>query len=374
MNKHIPYKKIIILILVAAMISGILLSAYPTPAMAETEELAVMQFEILDESVTIQDIFVLDETYAWAVGDRGEAEDTQPVIFLTTDGGESWVEVDSGISRGILVTVAFTDQMIGYAAGQDWDGNIPTLILRTEDGGQTWTKATLPQVFGSVDKVYFSESGVGWGIGFDFGNFQSLLLRSEDGINWVEQEHPSHEDAGLFGISFPSEGVGYAVGSYGWDNPTPYLIKTVDGGDTWTELDPPLEEATLSDVLFLDDQYGVAVGNSGELGVILVTEDGGSSWEISEFSGSSVYLKKILLYNAMLLVFGDIWEKDIGYKALILALMGKGELWVEAMRLNAKVTAVNQGANAKDVVLAAIKAGSTLLKKAQWEDFSGSSP
>jgi len=29
-------------------------------------------------------------------------------------------------------------------------------------------------------------------------------------------------------------------------------------------------------------------------------------------------------------------------------------LWVEAMRLNAKVTAVNQGANAKDVVLAAI--------------------
>ncbi len=374
MDKNARYFKPISLLIASMILVGIVLSAFVAPVSAETEEPPVVEFELPDENITIQDVFLWDDTFGWAVGTKGEAENTQPVIVLTEDGGASWVEVGSGIKTGVLVTVNFTDRMTGYAAGQDWGGEVPTLILRTQDGGQTWEKATLPQVFGSVDKVYFSETGLGWSVGFDFGNFHSLLLRSEDGITWVEQDHPSHEEAGLFGITFPSEEVGYAVGSYGWENPTPYLIKTTDGGTTWTELEPPMPQAMLSDVLFLDELYGIVIGTSGDLGVILVTEDGGSRWEISEFSGSTVYMRKMLIYEAMILVFANICDKDYVCKALILGSKDKGKLWEEVMRLNAKVSAVNQGSTDADKILAAYKDINTILKNAHWSYYYDTAP
>lgn len=378
-----------ILVILAAMLGGLLLSAFaipvpegnsllldPSPGLGATEvppsssDVPVMEFEIPYEDFWLQDFYILDETQSWAVGNKGRAENTQPVIMLTSDGGENWVEVEPGFETGTLNSITFTDELVGYAAGQNWGGDIPTIILRTEDGGQTWAEATIPQVFGSVDEVYFSPAGIGWSVGFDFGNFHSLMLRSEDGITWVEQDHPTHEEAGLFGITFPTEEVGYAVGNYGFDNPIPYLIKTSDGGATWTEIDPPLEQAMLFDVLFLDEDVGVVVGFSEEQGIILVTEDGGESWTISEFSGSTVYLKKIFLYRAMLLVIGNICE-DYGCKGLMLMSKDGGKVWQELLRLDSKINAIGSSKSTEDLVTVALYADSYAnVTTTYWRYFS----
>ncbi|MEW5942165.1 MAG: hypothetical protein AB1750_21065, partial [Chloroflexota bacterium] len=316
--------------------------ALPTP----TQTPAVV-FEIPTERFWLHDFFIMDETRSLAVGLKGRTEDIHPVlpvIMLTTDGGKNWAEVDAGLEIGDLNSVTFTDSVTGYAAGQDYDGRIP-VILRTEDGGQTWTKATVPQTPAFVNRVYFSPAGMGWGIGFH-QNGGALLLRSKDGIVWVEQGHPSPERANLRGIMFPSEDVGYAVGS----GSSPYLIKTTDGGDTWIELEVPLEDGTLSDALFLDDLHGVVAGSSGDSGVILATKDGGKSWTVSKFPDSAVYLIRVFLYRAALIVVGNVCG-DSTCNGLILASKDKGETWRELPRLEGRVNAIGTGNSVEGLVV-----------------------
>lgn len=308
---------------------------------------------VFEEGLSIFGIFMFDEMNGWAVGDKGSDDNTQPLIVHTTDGMQTWEEVEIGVANGYLGTVLFTDEMTGYVAGQDWGGNVPTLIMQTVDGGQTWSKAEIPQVFGSVEFITFSDSGVGWAAGYDFGNFTSLLLRSDDGSTWVEQEHPSPQDAGLSALSFPSEMVGYGVGTSGWENPIPHMIKTEDGGLTWVEVTVPLEQASLMDVLFLDDQNGFVVGSSGDLGIILSTTDGGDTWDVEEFSGSSVIFKRILENDEDLAAIGIVCDDDCD--ALILAANKAIKEWKETYReKGAYISAIDRGMMGRIRAIAAI--------------------
>ena len=333
----------------------------PTPT-----QMPALEFEIPTE-IGLHDSYIIDETRSLAVGLTSRAEDIHPlipVIMLTTDGGRNWTEVETGLEIGNLNSVTFTDALTGYAAGQDYNDRTP-VILRTEDGGQTWEKAIGPQTQAMVNKVYFSPAGIGWSVGF-YENDGSLLLRSEDGITWVEQDHPSSGKASLNGITFPSKEVGYAVGG----NP-PYLIKTTNGGATWNELEVPLEEAFLYDVLFFDDLHGmVAGGFSGDSGVILVTKDGGESWRVSKISGSSVYLGRIFQYGNTLLVFGNDCG-DNGCSGLVLKSNDKGDAWEELPHLDGRVTAIGSSNSAMGLVVFAVYTDAYAgIKTTHWEYFS----
>ena len=53
------------------------------------------------------------------------------------------------------------------------------------------------------------------------------------------------------------------------------ILKTIDGGGTWTDIHDPAETSTLRSVHFLDEFTGYAVGIGG---TILKTTDGGIGW------------------------------------------------------------------------------------------------
>lgn len=75
----------------------------------------------------LEDIFFLDASIGWAVGENG-------VILHTSDGGESWESQDSGTEE-TLRSVGFADEKKGWAVGGDFGVGA---ILRTSDGGETW--------------------------------------------------------------------------------------------------------------------------------------------------------------------------------------------------------------------------------------------
>lgn len=79
-------------------------------------------------------------------------------------------------------------------------------------------------------------------------------------------------------IDFVSAAVGWAVGHPHWDQARKAsagtIVKTTDGGLTWTPQSVPVVE-TLRNVDFIDSSNGWAVGENG---TILHTADGGDHW------------------------------------------------------------------------------------------------
>lgn len=75
----------------------------------------------------LEDIFILNPTTGWAVGENG-------IILHTKDGGETWMEQTSGTEE-TLRSVGFADENNGWAVGGDFGVGA---LLNTTDGGDTW--------------------------------------------------------------------------------------------------------------------------------------------------------------------------------------------------------------------------------------------
>ena len=88
----------------------------------------------------IADVFFIDASNGWAVGDAGQ-------ILKTSDGGATWAGQRSGVSTR-LTQVRFATATTGWAVGD------AATVLRTVDGGATW----VPQASG-VPGTYYSNPG-----------------------------------------------------------------------------------------------------------------------------------------------------------------------------------------------------------------------
>jgi photosystem II stability/assembly factor-like uncharacterized protein len=105
-------------------------------------------------------------------------------------------------------------------------------------------------------QVYFKGSR-----GFLLSDSGRVYQSRDGGSSW--QVKSLGDSAYVRGIHFPADQVGYMVG-------TTTLLKTTDGGETWTR--PAKVRSMLTQVAFLDAEVGLAVG----VATLLRTEDGGA--------------------------------------------------------------------------------------------------
>jgi photosystem II stability/assembly factor-like uncharacterized protein len=80
----------------------------------------------------------------------------------------------------------------------------------------------------------------------------------------------SGTDNHLFCVHFPSDNIGYVVGT------SATVLKSIDGGNTWNPLNTGLSWELFESVYFLNDTVGFVTGATN--GKILKTINGGSSW------------------------------------------------------------------------------------------------
>lgn len=156
----------------------------------------------------------------------------------------------------------------------DGDGR----IHRTTDGGQTWTlQATVPNYLRSVG---FATPLKGWA-GTLFGS--PLLYATNDaGVTWTPVLNvPDPQPLGICGLSVVNASVAYGCGRF--DGPPATMIKTINGGATWTSWDMGAYATSLIDCYFSDALHGFAVGGTGSPNfrhaVVLATSDGGLTWQ-----------------------------------------------------------------------------------------------
>lgn len=173
-------------------------------------------------------------------------------VWETVDRGNNWQQVNAVPN---ISSFCMTDSKTGYAT-------TPLGVFKTVDGWQTSQALTMP--FGALfNYVKFQNKDVG----FVFTPSSYKILETGDGgITWTQATIGFK----INGLAFADTNRIVAVGE------TPLIAVSADGGKTWAAPSSTLVyQLTLFAVGFATPSVGFAVGIGG---VILKTTDGGQTW------------------------------------------------------------------------------------------------
>jgi photosystem II stability/assembly factor-like uncharacterized protein len=139
------------------------------------------------------------------------------------------------------------------------------------------------------------------------GAFGTVLSTSDGGKNWTRHEikwdqligkiinESGYVEPNLNAIYFSSQMKGWIVGEFG------LVLHTEDGGTTWTAQRYGIDLPQLYAVKFVDDQRGWAIGQAGSL---IHTTDGGKRWATVE-TNPKRDLFSISVDGQQLIIVGD---------------------------------------------------------------------
>ena len=210
-------------------------------------------------------------------------------LYRTDDGGKSWTPIDLGGAHvaGICAIDVLKTQSIYQgrleprtiisAAGRVGG---PAGMIRSLDGGRSWSVIDMSPWTSMILDVHFLDAQTGFVAASSASDVKTanaqILMTRDGGAHWSEVYRADRPGELIWKMSWPTERIGYGtVMSYDQDNPHKVVIKTVDGGLSWTEM-PFVEDGKAIElgIGFVDADHGW-VGTS--LGGYR-TVDGGVSW------------------------------------------------------------------------------------------------
>jgi photosystem II stability/assembly factor-like uncharacterized protein len=228
------------------------------------------------------------------------AEEAVPVAAAPAAG--EWRTFATEAYRGKRDSVSFVD------AEHGWYGTGAGELFATKDGGATWQKiASRPGTFvravGFVDRQY----GFIGNIGTDYYpgvTDETPLYRTRDGgVTWEAVDTGDATIKGVCAIDIlpvkriyqgelRPRTIIHAAGRVG--GPTG-ILRSVDGGETWSVIDMSAHAGMILDVKFFDENTGLvfAATNADPAqaeGLVLRTEDGGKTWKEVYRSGRAYEL------------------------------------------------------------------------------------
>jgi len=258
----------------------------------------------------LNSVFFVDSLHGWAAGAEG-------ILLNTTNGGQTWANQLPGpsVSPGLnptLNSVRFTDTLNGVSVGnggyilttadggQDWmpqehgyagnglaatgtDANNAkallddSVLLSTSDGGQHWTPAALPSAF---TNMYFLNAMDGWAVQ---DNRPNVYSTTDGGVTW--QLHNTPSNLPLLAVQAIDANTIVAVGGDINLVAGDVIVRSTDGGNTWTLLTRPGKAQYFTSVDFVNSTTGWVAGSFPP--DILMTTDGGVTWVEQSISVSS---------------------------------------------------------------------------------------
>ena len=206
------------------------------------------------------EIFFIDQKTGWVVGDSGR-------ISFTNDGGISWNNQNSNCNNK-LTSVFFKDKINGWISGYN------TTVLSTDDGGNTWEEKNIVSDSATIfSSIQVDRDNNVWFI----SNYGEIYCSTDNGENWEIRN--SLNTWGYKYLFFPTPDIGYALRIIGNT-----LMKTTDGGLTWSPYPISMESQWSGDIFFLNEQKGWISENFSPSSMwhdsssIYSTENGGLTW------------------------------------------------------------------------------------------------
>jgi len=182
-------------------------------------------------------------------------------ILKTTDAGETWVDVNAGNSLSVdFQSAAYCTAQRIFATGNN--AGSPSAVWRSDDGGDSWNPVT--SITGeSYRTVYFFDDNMG----FIAGN-NAIVKTVDGGDTWYQVDLNVSGSMAIEQVHFPTSATGYAVGD------GIKVVKTTDGGATWFPLEIGLTSG-LTAVHFYNENSGIVAGQNG---VVFITHTGGETF------------------------------------------------------------------------------------------------
>jgi len=254
------------------------------------------QNPIPGNTYSINKIYFLDEDNGMVIGPGG-------LIYMTTNGGEAWKPVYTGVSE-TLIDLGFVNSNLGIIISDK-------SILKTTDGGLNWEKIfeaepnTAFQFCSILDSLNFFVT-VGEQDGYQY--YSSVLISNDGGSSWSQTSELNglprelyfiNQDVGLYFVAFR-------------------LYRTVDGGLSWTSTQFPTMYTV--DISFCDSLNGILKSSS----LTYVTDDGGLTW--NQANSPPEYTSEALIYAPDLIIAAG--SNQSIYKSTDL-----GNSWIQLLRL-----------------------------------------
>ncbi|MEO7822415.1 MAG: YCF48-related protein, partial [Gemmatimonadaceae bacterium] len=220
---------------------------------------------------------MLNHNIGWALGGHSS---THTLLFRTRDGGKSWERQTLFDGEGTrLRDIGFADANNGWIVGDQH-------ILRTTDGGETWVPVETEKAIGRGYSVEAHELLVlgpdAIVVGTNAQNRQ--IMRTLDGGGTWELIGLVKDGGGGAGSENSVTGLALGEGStvFATTGSHPYsagvIYRSTDGGHSWERMAEA--EKPLHGIAFRGKR-GVAVGE----GLAFFTEDGGDTWRRTAMPG-----------------------------------------------------------------------------------------
>jgi photosystem II stability/assembly factor-like uncharacterized protein len=236
------------------------------------------------------------EAVAFA-GQRGVAVGELGTILRTEDGGVTWTAVDSD-TRQLLTDVVMPDASTVIAGGG-------CVLRRSDDGGRTFTRVA----FSPREKQCSPDTIAALAFPTPQSGYVFLgsgrVLRTDNGGRTFSRRASvpltvTGNSAAITEVSFADLNTGIA-GLNGFD---PNFFRTTDAAATWTRVTPtPPPPITLlwhvEGLQFVGPQTAYAAGDTPPGARMVKTVDGGQTWTLLPLTGTDAEPKSLHCADAM---------------------------------------------------------------------------
>ena len=193
------------------------------------------------------------------------------MLTISVNAQNSWEKIDSPTSHR-LTSVVFSDSLNGWAAGDSG------IVIHTADGGKSWETQYHNDSLSIVNLCFLdAQYGFASASSSMYEPFGSFLLKTTNGGESWSGDYMRIGELFVNYVCFLDSLKGFAVGYPG------FFMRTSDGGESWRPVTrdssiyagyPPYK------IKFLNETYGYACGGVRDVtGVIWRTTDGGLSWD-----------------------------------------------------------------------------------------------
>jgi photosystem II stability/assembly factor-like uncharacterized protein len=255
-----------------------------------------------------------DEKHGWIVG-AGERE---YLLLTTDDGGDTWRK-KSIENFPPIAEMKFINSSIGWVSDS-------VVLYQTKDGGNSWTENLSPtpenprlRLFAQPDTFFFLDEQTGWVC--DGGDSSGRIYKTTNGGKTWAAKKIARILASPCELFFINANDGwYSVGV----NQSFY---TRNGGKTWTKFQSVPKKFEVSSMFRFDANEGWLAGffevqqripKTGK-GAILRTRDGGKTWTEIKIGDSIPFFTKIHFNDSQ---NGWLLSRDAIYKT-----SNRGESW-----------------------------------------------